>query len=863
MKKTLKKFVVACLSAFMLVSISLTGVGCGGGPNKPDNPNPPDPTPAASKYTYNAVYQGIPGKWSPHTWESNPESVILGYITMGLYDVALNDAKDGYKFVPEMAAAEPVDVTADYVGKYGVKDGDSGKAWKIALNQAAVWENNAKINADTYVYSMKELLNPRMFNRRADSYTTGTFQIFGASDYLNSTTADIYNGVAAMGFASNQAAIDAGNQLYINLFDLWGGEGAVKFVSYDAETDTLVTDNDTVLSKWIPVDDETLWLDPAYEGGDPAATGMLFSAKAIWTQYGGSILEVGGSYAKDIAIKVANEKLGYTFEGDGTGNGGVGILKTGEYEIVLFLTHEVTLFEVHYNLGSNWIVYEDLYEQCKTTDSGLVTSSYCTTKDTTISYGPYKLDKFNAKQYYSLSQNEKWYGYTDGKHVGQFQTTNVDYTCVMGETAREVTKSMFFNGLIDDLSLQAAEMALYGTSEYLVCEPQSYTYQFFLGTNVEKLKAKDTATENHSVLSLPSFRKAVSYSINRKAYCAEYSPASKPGFGVLNEMYVIDPDTGETYRSTDAAKEASLKYSGFTVVDGKWTSRTGHAYDSLDAAYEDLSGYDPNYAAELFAQAFDEAVEKGLYKAGQDVVINYDNTTGASDRLKAMVKSFDDQLKEALKLVPAEKRFKSITMKMNEAYNTDDEYWAALKNGEMDLSFSAWGGSAFDPFGVIYSCYIDPNNTNNYGFDATAKTIKVSVEVKAGDVLTGFVGTVDTTLYDLASWLGNNQDNKYYTSAANNLYVKFGAVGKASKDVKVRAMAVCELAQLEQVVNIPIYYSYVNSLHSAKYNNGTDEYLQLIGFGGIRYVTYNYDDDQWAAFVKSKGGNLEDFYKAN
>lgn len=855
MKKTLKKFVVACLSAFMLVSISLTGVGCGGDSNA-----------GVGRYTYNAVYQGVPAKWNPHTWESNSDSIILGYITMGLYDVALNDAKDGYKFVPEMAAAEPVDVTADYVGKYGVKDGDSGKAWKIALNQAAVWENGVKINADTYVYSMKELLNPKMFNRRADSYTTGTFQIFGASDYLYSATPNVYNGVVTA-YGSNAEAEAAGADLYIDMYEFYGAKGAKKVVTYDLEAGTFELDETVTIEQWVSIKDETTYLDPGYYDKTSQVynklADSLFSAADVWNAYKNTYLEVGQANAKYVGIRVSNNKVGYAFDGDGTGNGGVGVLKTGEYEIVLFLTHEVTLFDVHYNLGSNWIVYKDLYEKSKTEEDDLIGSSYFTTRNNTISYGPYKLDKFNAKQYFSLSRNDKWYGYTDGKHEGQFQTTNIDYSFVEGETAREVTKSKFFNGEIDDLSLMATEMADYGTSKYLVCEPESYTFQFFLGTNLDKLKEKDTATENHSVLSLPSFRKAISYTMDRAAYCNEFRPAAKPGFGVLNEMYVIDPDTGETYRSTDEAKTVSLKYSGFTLVDGKWTSRTGEVYEDIDAAYESLTGYDPNYAAELFAQAYKEAKEAGIYNDNQDVVIYFESQTGASDTFKAMVAKFDKWVREAMALKPELPKFKSVSMKLNEAYETEEAYWGALVGGRMDLSFSAWGGSAFDPFGVIYSCYIDPNNTNNYGFDAMAKTINVSVEVKAGDVNTGFVGTVDTTLYDLASWLGNNQDNKYYTSAANNLYVKFGAVGKASRDVKVRAMAVCELAQLETVVNIPVFYSYINSLHSAKYNNGTDEYLQLIGFGGIRYVTYNFDDHDWKAFVKSQGGNLKEYYKAN
>jgi hypothetical protein len=29
-----------------------------------------------------------------------------------------------------------------------------------------------------------------------------------------------------------------------------------------------------------------------------------------------------------------------------------------------------------------------------------------------------------------------------------------------------------------------------------------------------------------------------------------------------------------------------------------------------------------------------------------------------------------------------------------------------------------------------------------------------------------------------------------------------------------------------------------------------------MGYGGMRYMTYHFDDAEWAAFVESKGGTL-------
>ena len=42
--------------------------------------------------------------------------------------------------------------------------------------------------------------------------------------------------------------------------------------------------------------------------------------------------------------------------------------------------------------------------------------------------------------------------------------------------------------------------------------------------------------------------------------------------------------------------------------------------------------------------------------------------------------------------------------------------------------------------------------------------------------------------------------------------------------------------------------------------NGTDTYVNLIAYGGIRYMSFNYTNQEWADFVKNN--NLEDLYIA-
>jgi ABC-type oligopeptide transport system substrate-binding subunit len=74
--------------------------------------------------------------------------------------------------------------------KWGIKAGQTGRVWKIDLNQSAKWEDGTVINADSYVESMKEDLDPAMKNYRAQAYYIGDTGIAGARNYFNGTSND-------------------------------------------------------------------------------------------------------------------------------------------------------------------------------------------------------------------------------------------------------------------------------------------------------------------------------------------------------------------------------------------------------------------------------------------------------------------------------------------------------------------------------------------------------------------------------------------------------------------------------------------------------------------------------------------------
>ena len=790
-------------------------------------------------FTYKAAVSSSPTTWNPHTWENNTDSIILGYISMGFYDVQLKydetGAVVGYEWAYEMAAADPEDVTEDYVGKYGVESGDERKAWRISLNQDAVWQNGDEIKADEYIYSMQQLLDPTMLNRRSDSYTGSTFSIYGARNYLYSETQTIYDSLESHGYTSVDEALAAGEKVYIDMWSSWGMQG-------------MTDENGNECPQWLPVNDTTLYRDLAIE--DPNAEDAWVSANYIYKHYGSETLMANSL----VAIPVDNEHLDYKWDWQDDGNGGVGLVQVDDYTFDIILDNEIDDFYLHYNLTSNWLVHRETYEKTKDEANGV--NRYNTgSVANTMSYGPYVLTSFEFDSHFTLARNENWYGYTDGKHNGQYSTTNLDYTYVSGETAKAQMKEMFMLGNLSDYTIDGTEWSTYGNSRYIMSEPESYAYQFFLATDRSQdfLEKESSASENHKVLGLSTFRKALSFSINRQSYITRFEPTSDIGLGLLNDLYIYNPDTGEAYRDTDAAKETILKAQDYYEKDGVWYNVHDEAQGSLDDAYDSLTGFDLSHAADLMEQAYQEAVHEGIYD-GEPVVITYCTVgSGISENLQALIDMINGMLADVIAACD-QPTFKSVSLKV-QLYADEATYWEALKAGKMDLSFSTWGGSAMDPWGIIYSCYIDSANSNNFGFDSVAKGIGITINYNGKDVA--------ASLYDWAAWLYNAQSDNQYDKT--NLYEVLGvAVGEAEYDFKLEVLAQCELAQLQTYSNLPIFYSYITSLRSAQYNNGSDYYVNnMIGYGGIRHIYYNYSDAQWSNFVQGHNGNLESYYTAS
>ena len=180
----------------------------------------------ATTYTLHDYIGATPTNFNPHTWETSADSTVAAYAEMGLVDTTIAPNGEDFEWVYEMATSI-TDVTELYVGQELagdpiVKEGvTEGQVYRIALNQDAKWENGVAINADTYIESMKRMLDSKMQNYRANSYYKGDSAILHASKFFNSQT-PVYASVLD---DNADLVVDDDDKVYINFAKGWRFNG--------------------------------------------------------------------------------------------------------------------------------------------------------------------------------------------------------------------------------------------------------------------------------------------------------------------------------------------------------------------------------------------------------------------------------------------------------------------------------------------------------------------------------------------------------------------------------------------------------------------------------------------------------------
>ncbi len=771
-------------------------------------------------YTYRSYVSGTPKNWNPHTWEDSGASEITGYSEIGFVDYSYDpDVEGGYKVVYEMATGisnvtkDPTVVNDDFKDKWGITDDDESRVWKINLNPNAKFASGTVINAQTYVDSMELLLNSEYKNYRANNYYSGDTSLVHAFNYYNAGARSLTNFLSIP-----EWGVTVEDAVYVDIasspiFDEAFGSTYAKVKATAGYAAYFTTpDKVNVLEKYV---------DPV-ELTDSILTEL--ASIPLW-----SALGVGDQASDYVKLYFCSSYVSY----DDIDFSDVGLLALDDYTLVYITEYDVSEFNFEVACSSLWLVNPTLYKSLTTTGSnGLKTSSYGTAAAGVAGYdsfGPYKLTSFEEDKQYKFERNENWYGWTDGKHEGQYQTTNI-----VVDVYKEHSSALlaFEKGDLDGISLEQADLAKYGYSDYLRHVPETYTMRLVFDSNLDDLKALEASAgngKNKQILSLYDFRKAISLSIDRTRFNAEGTAGNQASYSLLNSLYFYDVenDPSSVYRNTDEAKKAIVDLYGMEYGEGK-------TYKTLDEAYKAVTGLDVPEAKKLFTSAYNDAVEAGIYTDGQEIEFEigyYDATMTSSTTQTKLLNEF---VATATEGTPLEGK---ITFK-GKSFSGDPDRYDAIGSGQVEIANCAWGGAAFYPFNSI-RVYCDPSYTDineARSWDPTSETLDITYDWDGkGEE------TTKTKTFQAWSLAIGSSSGEYYTADIN---------------LKLHVLSKLENAILDKYLFAVVGSYAAVSLDSMKIKFPTDTYNMFYGFGGIRYMTYNYDDAAWSSFVASQGGTL-------
>jgi len=817
-------------------------------------------------YTLNYAITEFPTTWNSHIYQTNTASTVLSYISSGFYDFDYNENKDGYKWVDAMAKGDPVDVSANYVGEeWGIEEGDEARAWEITLRDGLCWDDGTPITADDFVESAKRLLNPKAMNSRAGDYTyTGNLVIHNAEKYIKQGS---------------------------KVFEPWGPHydtyAELKEAGYTAYLD-LATCDDVFKNQWIGGALSLLMSNDAY---------YKKYIEGYFTMYGddeqpmtdeeGKVITFFSKYNvvadEDGRIEVTDEmfadyarcldwdpnpdaELGILSVAEFTypevSWDKVGIIKTAPNKIVYVIDKELSGFYLKYSL-STYLVKTDVYDACDNLDANgnlpegeVYHSTYCTDATNSPSYGPYKLVAYQLDKYFRVEKNPNWWEYKDvSKDL--YQATAVVYTKADSAATR---LQMFLSGLFDSYGLQSDDMADYQDSKYTYFTDGDSTWFIAINPNMEAYAAAEyetasDGTKTHKnidkqILGIKEFRQALSFALDRAAYELACDPTGNVAKALFSPMIISDPENGTVYRNTAPAKEAIVKFWGLADQIGE-----GKLYATIDEAIDSITGYNLAMAKEYFETAFNKAVEAG-YIDNDDVVeilIGTPNLT--SNYYNKGYDFLTNCYTEAVKGTPLEGR---LTFKRDGTLG--DAFGDKLRENAVDMLFGVgWTGSALDPYGLV-EVYTTYGKRYNAGEDFTKIYMTVDLPAKyvEGEEAGEEMRTYTASAADWTSALKGTKITVSRPQEGSDKPVTFECSFGTTVDYAIRGLVLAgiELCALEQYEMIPIAYDSSASLKGMKVNFYTEEYVYGVGRGGIKYMTFNYNDSEWAAFVNSQGGKL-------
>ena len=659
----------------------------------------PDPAtlPRSDYYTLNLALDTLPLCWNPHMWESDSDALIRSATVSPLVDVSFETGSDGVQHAAWLyeLADSVEDVTADFPDseKWGVSPEETGRVWRIRLKENACWndEGHTPITADSYVYSMRALLDPQMQNYRSSTFRSGRAAILGAENYYHAGSDGWQENDTGLGavypysewrFAEDGTCTAAdGTALYFSLkqpLSYWlEGHSFADYVQAGFVPEALY-------QELLALADEEGYVPVTAESAD-----LLFS-------FTGS--EDWGFENRDqLASYTAFRKAWPAVDWES-----VGFLKEDDFTLLYICAESTSEFDLLYALTTPFLVYEPLYEAGKFTYEGRLFTDYGSSAETSMSCGPYALTSVEGTLF-TLERNENWFGYQDSRHSGQFQTDRI----LLRIQNREKAAERFAAGEVDLLP---------NVTNGALMQEDGFVYHFFLVTDSEMLtRLQETAggLSNKTCLANAAFRRGFSLALDRAAFAAADN-CCQPALGLIGSTSYDSVSRLSRYRSTEAAMRAICNAYGADIS----------ASGSVSAAYSSLSGRNLSLSRHLFTLAYEQMVADGSWQDGMTISLNCAVCeTELTDALRRQNAIVQQNLNEAIQGTGFEGKLTITFCPLENRYD-------AVSAGEIEMGFGAWGAAAFDPYSLL-RCFCDPTYASIHeyqGFKPDSRLMTVLID---------------------------------------------------------------------------------------------------------------------------------------
>lgn len=768
-------------------------------------------------YTMREYTAQMPSQWCTILSSDNVNNTMESYFTSAFYEFNYKFDANG-KIVPgaytvEYSASTKLeDVTKKYAGKYGLAaDAEKGQAFAMTLRNDLKWDDGTPIKAADFVYTMSQQLSPKYLFATASNYYSGNYVIHNAQNYVKQGQKGIFpaSSVLTVYNASDDAKLIFtlnGNDSYVADYLTSNGVNPQAYVAQAAKV--------------------TVDALKAIEGKSLAEIKNDETMLATWTA-------VLGWWQTEPNEELHFFKMEYEYPAMDFSEVGY-FVGDNEYELVMVIDGTLNPLDAEGNLTyeagyyfSNWpLVKKDLWERCEDQSKTPYANSYCTTQEKSASWGPYKLTNYQDQKTYTVSRNDKWFGYGLPQYANQYQTD-----AIVTEKIEEWDTAWlaFQKGNLDGIGMDVKIAADYRTSKRAYFTPETYTFDL----NIQSNATSRTDKRNNLLLNYADFRKAISLSLDRDDYCAKNNPSSQAALGLLNSMYYYDVENGKVYRDTIQAKEAILNAYGATKnADGSW--KVGETtYTDIEDALDATTGYNLTLARQLVESAVAQAKKDGKYSDGEEIILTYgiETQSANTDRVKNWFQAaFDNMTKDT-----------SIEGKVKiEYFMFSSATWSEqFADGEYDLCFGAWGNAPFNPAYLL--CETQISDENRYAVKWDPTTVEVTVKATPDDKHKDGNYT-----YNLAQW-------RLILQGKDGCPVNFK---NFPMEDQLAALGAVETAILKEYYSIPVFSRYSASLMGYKVDYISYEYNTFMGYGGIRYMTFNYDDTAWAEFVASNNNIL-------